>query len=281
MSPTSEATSNQVGIPIDPALTCFRFLDLPPELRVMIYQELFLHTEDVIVIDYGSRHSVTYKARLEKRFELRTRSQRIRFSSSVKFLRACKQIYTEANKVLYGQNIFHVPYFYTTGSTLLPIEKFLKNKAQQSGLVRKIKKEVDIINCCFAFKDEWLVARSSSDPDRHYYDYALMGLRRQAEDTVAKFLKFINRPGSAFESLEIYALRGNASMTCGRWAMKEFLTLMMEAASPHYERMKATPHHGANRQRVHPKSFEDLEIKESEDELSLSMVLAKASLVEK
>ena len=286
---SKEVPSLEDSIPIDPSLVCFRFLDLPPELRVMVYQELYRHTEDIILIDFGARRSERHKDAIKRSYADLTRGQKLRFGGAMAFLATCKQIYTEANKILYGQNVFFVPYFTSSGSTLLPIERHLKNKTQQSGLIRKIKKGISL-GWCDGFEDKWLTGKPSPQPNVnvwnfYMYESAVDKLRRQAVETVAKLLKFINKPGTALETLELFMtpigptnVKPNRNMLY--WSTREFLSQMSDAAASHYERMNRTPLHSANRQRIHPKSFEGLKFTISEDGDSVSVILVKADLVE-
>ena len=74
-------------------MTAFRLVDLPVELRMMIYRELLLSKVRVIRAQYG-----TYRRPLGNE------------TLYPAILRTCRQVHAEAYMVLYGENVFR--YFY-------------------------------------------------------------------------------------------------------------------------------------------------------------------------
>ena len=79
------------------ALKPFVFLDLPGEIRNLIYEHMFVLRDATIKIE-------PYRS---KRHPHRLFDATIHPSLSVTLFRTCRQVYEEAASVLYGKHIFH------------------------------------------------------------------------------------------------------------------------------------------------------------------------------
>ncbi|KAH0559550.1 hypothetical protein GP486_003934 [Trichoglossum hirsutum] len=79
----------------------FPFFSLPPEVRRIIYRELFFVGE-IEIAGWVTTQS------LQDKFDL--------ISRSTGFLRVCRQAYREAKHVLYGENSFNLKFLYFLGN---------------------------------------------------------------------------------------------------------------------------------------------------------------------
>jgi len=118
--------------------TPFRFLDLPVELRVMVYEELVIVGKVFYTPD-------TYAVENEERFE-DWESYRV---PSLAILRTCKQVHGEAEKIYLAKNLF-----------VLPDESTKRQPFVGTGLCHNAK-SLDITRTHVPFPDRWLFSASA------------------------------------------------------------------------------------------------------------------------
>ncbi|KAK3620085.1 hypothetical protein LTR56_023623 [Elasticomyces elasticus] len=80
------------------------FLDLPPEIRNIVYS-LALHHEDSLQLDKHPVRLVNYRHQSRRRHKRELRLKQIAYIN-VSLLRVSRQVYNEAAPVLYGSNTF-------------------------------------------------------------------------------------------------------------------------------------------------------------------------------
>lgn len=139
----------------------FRFLDLPSEIRNMIYSELFTETEPILIssitvvyvgkrpVRSGFEHGVKHKG-LE--WDRKNKKWLGQPPSAFALLRTCKQILKEAASVAYGDNSFS--FDFSDG---------LKLFLQATGSMRQYLREIHVSDLTFSRCNKNMFCRQLKD----------------------------------------------------------------------------------------------------------------------
>ncbi|KAI5368373.1 hypothetical protein Slin14017_G034090 [Septoria linicola] len=118
---------------LKPFINSFRFLDLPAEIRNMVYQELYSYSEAVVLSKVKPRDSKARAVSLRRNYGAEKRTlygrENARYDyekrqwvemppSTLNLILACRLVREEASAILYGQNSFRFDDF-TTGLLFL------------------------------------------------------------------------------------------------------------------------------------------------------------------
>ena len=242
----------------------FRFLDLPAEMRMMIYRVMFKHHEDVYIMDHRAKPKTFSK--LARRLG---RIPEAPFGGFWGILRANRQIYDEACRVIYTENFFNTPDPDDPGYCLAA--HLFEHRLNQypTKQMRRIRKEISL-----RFTID-LDSRLTNSPSSHtlfrnekFYRRSRRSLHWLAFDLKMNFLDKIIDRTVALEVVELYMVRGQENMIKLRWAMVAFLEELRRI-------IRTDIRYFTNRTRILPESFDDFEMLPSANNTILTVVLSR------
>ena len=83
-------------------------LDLPSELRDMIYERALVDTKAIDLTSWNDDHELRVRSSYRKSGLNKARTASPRASLGTNLLRTCRQVYNEGIEILYGKNSFEL-----------------------------------------------------------------------------------------------------------------------------------------------------------------------------